>query len=185
MKLRLNLLPANKANKIKHNKILKFIILQEIMIIFITLLFFGLIEGIDLIAKVQLHSVQAEAIAGQSSKEQAEIKKYEGAFREVKNKLLIINKIQNKNINWITIFKKIAQASPEGVVFKSMSNDNYNILMNGVAMDRDKLVELKTNIEKDDCFSEADIPLNNIVLKNNIDFEINLKIEEKCLTLYE
>jgi Tfp pilus assembly protein PilN len=97
----------------------------------------------------------------------------------------VIDKIQKNNINWTPIFQEINISIPEGIIVKSISNEEYGISMAGVAENRDKLIDMKSKIEKNNCFEEISIPINNIVLKNNIDFKVDFNVSKNCLIKYE
>lgn len=55
----------------------------------------------------------------------------------------------------------------------------------GMAESRDALIRVKKSLEEDVCFEEVNVPLNDIVLKNDIDFQIKFKVNDNCLKDYE
>jgi Tfp pilus assembly protein PilN len=185
MKIRLNLLPKSRENKIKNKKILKFVILQEVMIIIITVLFFGVVKGIDTIANFQLDGVNQQISSNGTKGDYIEIKKYEDDLKEVKTKVDFINKIQKLNVNWVPALNKLAQLLPQEVTLNSLNGNGYSLTLKGIAKNRDILIKMKEDIQKDQCFKNVDIPLNNIVLREDIDFELTLNIDRKCLNNYE
>lgn len=185
MKIKLNLLPKSKEKKIKNKKILKFIVLQEIMIILITVLFFGVVKGIDAIANFQLDSVSQELSQNGKRGDYVEIKKYEDGLKEAKSKVGFIKQIQKFNINWVTFLNKLSVILPQEVTLNSISGNGYELLLKGVAKNRDALIKVKEEMQKDSCFKNIDIPLNNIVLREDIEFDLKFEIDEKCLNDYE
>lgn len=185
MKIKLNLLPKSRERKIKNRKILKFVILQEIMIIVITFLFFGVIKGINAVASFQLEGVNQEISQNDKRDDYVEIKKYEDGLRDVKNKVELIARIQKFDINWVILLEKLSAMLPSEVVIKSIDGNGYKLILKGVAKNRDALIKSKDEMQKDGCFKDVDVPLNNIVLRENIEFELKFEIDEKCLNKYE
>lgn len=185
MKVKLNLLPKIKEKKIKNNKILKFVVLQEIMIIVITLLFFVAIKGIDAIAKYQLSSINQQLTIKDSSGEYIEIKKYEESLKEAGVKVDFIKKVQRFNIDWVSVFNKLATLLPQEVTLTSIDGVGSGLVLEGVAKNRDILIKMKDDIQRDNCFENINIPLNNIVLRENIEFELSVDVNMKCLNSYE
>ena len=51
----------------------------------------------------------------------------------------------------------------------------------GLADTREDLIFLKEKLGEDGCFSDIDLPLSNLVDKNNIEFQIVFKIKSDCL----
>lgn len=185
MEIKLNLLPKDKEKKIRNKKLLKFLILQEVLIIFLTILFFGVIKGVNAIAILQTNSIEKELSSKGEKNDYIEIKKYENGLKEAKNEIDFIKKIQSRDIDWLAVLEKFPQLVPKDILFLSMEAQGYDLTIKGQSKDRDTLIEMKQNLEKDNCFNDVNIPLNDIVLRNNIDFEIKFNIDEKCLINYE
>lgn len=185
MKIILNLLPKSKEKKIKNKKILKFVILQEIMIIVITLLFFGAIKGVDAVAKFRLNSIEQDLAVKESDGNYQEIKKYENELKEAGVRVAFIKNIKNFNVDWVIIFNKLTKLLPQEVVLTSVSGTGLDLVVKGNAQSRDILIKMKEDIQADGCFQSVDIPLSDIVLRENIEFEMNLGVNMKCFNQYE
>lgn len=185
MKITLNLLPKNREKKIRNRKILNFIILQEIMIIFITLLFFGIIQGLDAVAKLRLMGVDQELSQNNERTDFIKIKEYEDNLRTIKSQVDFVKRVQNSNVNFVPMLSKLAEILPREISVTSITGEGYVVDLVGTAKNRDTLIEMKQNMEKDGCFKDIVIPLNNIVLREDIDFELSFSIEEKCIINYE
>jgi hypothetical protein len=50
-----------------------------------------------------------------------------------------------------------------------------------MANNRDNLIQFKDNLEKESCFSEINLPLSNLVEKENVEFQIDFNIKKDCL----
>lgn len=185
MKVKLNLLPKSREKKIRNRKILKFIILQEVMIIFITIFFFALVQGVNKVSTFQLDELNQKIAISNSRDDYLEIRKYEDDIRLGKERVSFINLLQKNEFNWLVVFEKFSNILTPDIILSSVNIDGYLVTIDGVAKNRDALVGVKNGFEKDDCFRDINIPLNDIVLKNDIDFELKLNVNEKCIKNYE
>jgi len=185
MKIELNLLPKSREKKNRNKKVLRFIIVQEIMIVLITLMFWGVIRSIDAVAGFRLEEEENQIDVGGNSDKYAEMKKYENKLREVKDKMDFVNNLQQNEINWLVVLEKIPGIISENITLTSIKNDGFEFDIKGKASNRDTLIEMKNAVEKENCFSDVEIPLNDMVLKNDIDFELKFNAKEECLKNYE
>lgn len=185
MKITLNLLPKKRRKKIENRKILKLFIWQEGMLIFAVIILLGVMVGVNEVVKIRLKSLGDQIAINSQKGNYAEIKKYEDALDEVKSDMIVIDKVQKNNINWIPIFKEINDIIPDGIVINSISNEEYKIIMMGTADSRDQLINMKSEMENTQCFEEIAVPINDIVLKNDIDFKLDFKVNKDCLIEYE
>jgi len=181
MKIKLNLLPKSREKKIKNKKILKFVILQEIMIIIVTFCFYSLILGVRNVADLRLNEAEQEITSVSNSDDYVKIKKYEESIKFTKTRIDVISKIQKNNVNWINMLNKVSEILPVTITLSSIKNSGYTFTVAGEARNRDALVQMKEGFERDSCFNNVDIPLNDIVLKNNIDFELKFDVNKDCL----
>ncbi|MEF3692193.1 MAG: hypothetical protein V3574_04045 [Candidatus Moraniibacteriota bacterium] len=185
MKVKLNLLPKSKEKKLKSKKILQFLIWQEIMIIAATVFFFGLIKGVERVADLRLSQVNQEISSSGRQEEYKKIREYENNIRSSVEMINLIDSVQKSEIDWIGTFVKFPDIFAEGIIIDSIKGDGYRVTVGGMAESRDALIQIKKSMEEDDCFEEVNIPLNDIVLKKDIDFQIKFKVNDKCLKVYE
>lgn len=185
MKIKLNLLPKSREKKIRNKKILKFIILQEVMIMIVTICLFGLILGVKNVAKIRLGEAEQQISSVSNSGDYVKIKKYEDSIKLTKARTDVISKIQKNNVNWISVMSQLSEILPPTITLKSLKNVGYSFIVSGEAESRDALVQMKQGFEGNKCFSDIDIPLNDIVLKSNIEFELKFNVNKECLKLYE
>ena len=185
MNITLNLLPKNRKKKIKNRKILKLFVWQEGMLIFSVIFLFGITIGISKIIDVRMDLADTQISVDSSEGNYAEIKKYEEALGKTKLDMKIIDRIQKNNINWVPVFREINKNIPEGVSISSILNKEYKISMTGIAESREQLIRMKSQMEGNECFKEVAIPINDIVLKNDIDFKVDFKVGKNCLIKYE
>ncbi|MBU4347569.1 PilN domain-containing protein [Patescibacteria group bacterium] len=97
-----------------------------------------------------------------------------GKIRDINNSLNFVSEIQSDFIFWSNLIKDAAYRVPDGVSLSSINidRDKKTIQIKGTAKLRDDLLQFKKNIEKSLIYQNVDLPLQNILQKENINFEI-------------
>lgn len=180
MEIYLNLLPKEKKDAIKRKKLTKLIIGQELVIVLVALLFITVLFSVNLILSFQREAVLSESL-GAEDERYVKMEKYEKLFEATNQKVIFINSLQKKHLYWSNLFLKFNDVVPDGILINEIANDNYKILVFGKADTRDILLAFKDKIGNNDCFENVNIPLSNIVVKKDIDFQIDFNIKKSCL----
>src|SRR3989344_4822341 len=95
--------------------------------------------------------------------------------------LSAVEKIQKEYISWTDFLISFNQLIPDNVSLYTLNinknnKDGIKIYITGIAKTRDDLLKLKDNLEKNEMFSEVAIPLENLLKKNDISFNIKSNI---------
>lgn len=181
MEIKLNLLPPYREEEIKKNKHFRLIVRLELIMFLFVLISFVFLFGLSYILDLNLEIVSRETEFSQDKKQLDDIKKYDEKFSQTNLELEKISKIKKDQLYWSNLFYKINQLIPQGVSMQDISTKDYSVFLIGKAEKREDLVAFKENLEKDNCFSLVNLPLSGLVSKNNIDFQIDLSINENCL----
>ncbi len=111
--------------------------------------------------------------------------KYANIFnKDVKEFNLYINnleKIQEKNINWTQFIIKLLGLIPKEINLYSLDIQTEKILMTGFAENRESLKKFQDNLNNSGLFSNVEIPLNDLIKKENINFSIKAEINTNQL----
>ena len=104
---------------------------------------------------------------------------YNKTVKDINNQLNYVAEIQTNDIRWSKLIALLGQSTnPSMKIYQlDISKDSKLIKINGFSRTRDALLKFKDNLEKSNYFSQIDFPLQNILQKENINFEINLKFE--------
>jgi len=155
-------------------------LVKEIIVIFVISLvvIVGFLQLTQIILNNKLDNVTADT---KTLKQQTEEEKSVDLGKTVKefNKLLKnIDGIQAEYTFWSEILIKTASFVPSGVRLSSFTINrvNSNFKITGRANFRDDLLNLKRNLEESDHFIEIQSPISNILLRENINFELSGKI---------
>jgi len=180
MRIKLNLIPEQKKEEINQANLFRLVLKWQVELFGIIVIFTTMLLSINYILKFTLTSdVQAEA--AKSETQYGEIEKYDSEIKEVNTKTSQIEKIQEGQLDWFNFFKKINDQFSSNIEIEKIATLNYQVLLSGKANSRDDLISFKENMEKESCFSDVNLPLSNLVERNNVEFQIDFKIKKECL----
>lgn len=181
MKIGINLLPFNKKKEIKMAERFRAILGWEAIIIFVVVLFLGFSFGVDYLLSLDLQLASDDRINKSNVEQYKTIRYYESKFSEINSKISKISNIVGGQIYWLNLFSKLEDALPDNVEIGGMSTNNFSVHFTGKAKTRDDLLLFKNNLEKEVCFENINLPLSDLVSKENIIFQIDLEIREDCI----
>jgi len=180
MKIKLNLIPPYQREEIAQNEQIKSIVRWEAEITGIIIVFFAMLISLNYVLRLNL--MVASSSVGVSNREQyAKIEGYDAEIKDVNALLASDDKIQQGQFYWTKILVKLSNAYVKGVSIDQLATKNYTLYLVGMADNRDNLLKLKSNFENDGCFSSIDLPLSDLVSKENINFQMDLNIKTECL----
>jgi len=178
--LALNLLSPAKKQEIRLTHL--YIMIKNLIIII--LLFTILVAIILLLTKMTLQN-HFSKIVGQNTL----TTKYGNIFnKDIKTfnqRLSTVSKIQDEYIIWTNFLAKFTQIIPDDVIIYRLEIDgskDARIKISGMAKTRTRLLQLKDNLENNDLFSGAVVPLESLLKKENIDFNIEALINLDKIT---
>lgn len=181
MKILINLLPEDKKNEIKRRKRLRVIIWQELLILFILLIFVGIVICTNFILKVQVSSLDEINAFEQSHPSYRELQSYEDEFKQVNSKISLLYSIRKNNLHWLNTLYALDSIVPKEILLTDLITKDYRMSIAGIATTRDELLKFKETINNSDCFKDAEVPLSNLVYKENVNFQIDFNIADDCL----
>jgi Tfp pilus assembly protein PilN len=181
MKISLDLLPQNKKAEIRRDKLFREILKEELMFVFPLLVLIAILGNIYYLLTIQ-KSINNNAYEFQQGQGQyKELNKYDKEFKKINETDNFLIRIQSGHLRWANILNRLGQAIPGEVMIDSLANKNFNVYLVGNAKTRDDLLEFKSNLEKDSCFQNVNVPLSNLVVKDNVDFQMDFSVTQACL----
>ncbi|MFC1609152.1 PilN domain-containing protein [Patescibacteria group bacterium] len=185
MKLLVNLIPEKRKRDVRRRKTFRFVVWQEILFVFALLVFLSILFSVNFILKMELSNTQKIGSDYMNRSEFAEVKKYEEGFGDINNEISLVRSIQKNDFYWTNFFYELSSMTPEGVVVDSLSTSKTKVVLDGKSKTRDNLIVFKDKLEQSSCFHSVNVPLSDIVIKEDIDFEMTLFINKDCLKLKE
>lgn len=171
--LTLNLVSEEQKKEIKLRHIYGFIKKINLALIVIAVT----VAIILLVAKIILQSKFNEIVA-QTTLVTKNNQGYNSKVREINGKLNFVAKIQDDFIPWSNLIEDLSAITPAEVklYYLKLNSDEQTIKIKGKAGLRQDLLDFKASLEASPDFKEINFPIKNILEKENIDFEINGKL---------
>ncbi|MCK5211677.1 hypothetical protein KAJ89_03175 [Candidatus Parcubacteria bacterium] len=100
---------------------------------------------------------------------------YSAQVRQLNSALANIESIQSEYTNWSYLFEFLHQLSNKNININNINvnKKNAEISLSGIATTRDSLLQLKEKLEESNYFTKINLPIKNLLEKENINFEIN------------
>ena len=181
MKIYLDLLPGERRKRLIRKRNFRVIMEQEFLLFFPVAVFAIILANLYLLLKIQNENI---AFSGEQQSSQAkyqELNEYENEIIRANKDVENIRKIQKEHLSWSGVFSEFEKIVPQGIKVEEISTKDYKIFVIGKAEERENLVKLKEGLEGSNCFSEANMPLSNLVSKENIEFQLDFSVSRECL----
>jgi len=103
---------------------------------------------------------------------------YNNKVREINDKLGFVDKIQADFIPWSKLIADLSLKKPADVSFSylKLNGEEKTIVIRGNAKLRSSLLEFKSRLESSNDFKDINFPIKNLLEKENVNFEINAKL---------
>lgn len=176
-----NLIPPGRKVEIAKIRRLKLILRIELMVFIILSVFFLVLLSFNYVLKLDLGVVFADPNLAQNRQRYDRIVKYNEDFSRLNLQTGETLNMENDQLYWSKLLSLLSEKEISGIEITSLSTKDYNILIGGKADARDDLIAYKEKLDQEECFSGVDLPLSNLVLPKDIDFQISFKIKEDCL----
>lgn len=175
----LNLIPPTKKQELRLAQVFKTVKNLIILILFLTI--FAAI--ILLITKIALENNFNKVV-----EESTLTTKYANIFnkdvKEFNQYLSAVDKIQKDHISWPQFLINFTKLIPQNINIYSININDDKILITGQAKNRDDLLLFKNNLENSDLFAGVTIPLEDLLKKDNVDFNLKADIKLDKLKNY-
>jgi len=175
--IKLNLISAQLKNKIELKRLYAFIKKMNYSFLILTMLVTVILLSAKIILQYKFdQTVAATSLVTKSGRS------YSTKVREINQKINFITQIQKEFINWSRVITDLAKQTTNDIVLYSIkiNGESSDLAIRGHANQRDDLLNLKSSLEADKILGPIELPLENILLKEDINFEIKtkLKLEE-------
>ncbi len=173
--LKLNIIPIQLKKEIKNAKVFE---LLRRMVFFV--ISFVLIYAAIFISSNQiLHRYAKDTFSNQESigKNSTEyIEKVKNINEQIDN----VAKVQKEFVPFSDFVLEITEKINPGIKINQLTIDKEtnNFILSGTADSRDSLLKLKSDLEALGYFYELNLPINNLLKKDDINFSISAKISK-------
>lgn len=169
----INLLSPNQKMELKIKRV--YVAIKELIIL--VLLFTLIIAIMLLVSKYILDNslaklIEKNALAIQENREVV------NKINMLNDKVDTIDKIQKDFKKWSEFFVILTNLTPNNISYDliKVKYEDASIEIRGLAKNRDDLTKLKDNLTNSNIFENVNLPLKNLLAKENNDFTITAKI---------
>jgi len=181
MKINLDLLPQNKKNEIRKEKLFRAILRKDFLFLFPWLVLILLLAGVYYLLGIQRREELASYEFAKGQNQYQQLNKYDDDFKKINEAANLLLELQGGHLHWSYVLTCLSADVPAEIKIDSLATKNFNVYLIGKAKSRDGLLEFKSNLEKDDCFEGVNVPLSNLVVKEDVDFQMDFLVKETCL----
>jgi hypothetical protein len=135
----------------------------------------GMLWGMDFYKK-SLESQEENA-----NVERTQFQEYQSLFEETTKKTKRIQAMLSGQYMYSKSVDDIHNRKSENIFFTGMLFQDTYIKLEGVARLREDAIVFQERLEENECYTSVEIPIEDLVKKENIQFSVYLKVKEKCL----
>lgn len=171
--LELNIIPSELKKEIKIKELIKSIDLIVYIITFSIIFYEIVLFGSQLFLQNYLSE-----ISSQNTIVTRNTDNYSKQVKDINKQISCIDTIQKENIKWSSLLSTLLNSIPEDIKLRSalLNKKDDSLFISGVAGTRDSLISLRKYFENSNNFNLISFPVQNLVEKRNINFEVSLKI---------
>lgn len=181
MKIYLDLLPEQRKQELKRKKTYRKILHEEVLFSLPIIVLIIILANVYYVLTVQRDAHVAAYSMEKTQDKYKQLDNYEQKFKEINAVSQDLVKIQSGHLHWTVLLSELSGATPDGVYMTDLSTKDYDVFLVGKARTREALLDFKNRLEKSECFQKVDVPLSNLVMKEDVDFQIDLTLKEDCL----
>lgn len=181
MEIRINLIPPYRKEKIAQTKRWRLVLRVEAVISLILGLFLLFLFGLGSFLDISLKAVSNFQDSSSEKVQYEKVNKMDRDFDLVNSQIGDILAIKEDQMYWSRLLIEMSASIIPGIEIGEIASKNFNIILTGKSDSRDDLIKFKEKLESNGCFSDVNLPLSNLVSKENIDFQIDFKIKDECL----
>ncbi len=175
--IKLNLLPPQEKENLKHERISRWIVFYGVSILGILIIFTALLGAILLYINIQLQAQNKEFSSLQTSLKGTDLKLQQDEIAVFNQELRTITRLQNGQEKYSYFLASLAGLIPAGVRLDTLSGDkNDQIILYGNAQTRNQVIALRDALAQSKLFSDVESPLSNLVKQTDINFYFKFKI---------
>ena len=172
--LKLNILPESFKKEVRLFSIYN--VFRNIILLFV---FLTATVGIISLLGDAVLQVYIDNCGSSRTMIQSNFQNLNARVKEAESKIDYIVSIQENAINWSKLIKDIMVKTNDNIVFSriDINREKYQLDLFGHAETRSDLIRLKEEFENSDNYLTIDFPIQNILEKNDIDFDMLMTID--------
>lgn len=181
MKIYLDLLPESRKERMRRRKKIKSIIKQEFLFFLPVAVSLAVLISISIILNINLEGMSSVYNSTSKQGNYQSLESYKEDFSRINNEIKYIIEYNDNHIRWSSLLGYLSESIPETIKITSLSTKDYRVFISGTAASREGLIELQEKFSGSECFSDVNIPLSNLVSRENVVFQMDMEANSDCL----
>lgn len=170
----LNLLPKNKKLELGLTQL--YITIKNVIILILVITILVAISLLITKAALQNHFT---TVVNQSTLTTQYATSFSQGVKSFNQKMMAVEKVQADYIAWTEFLIIFYELIPEEIAIFTLDVNSSKIHITGIAQTRENLLLLKSNFEQSTLFKSIDVPLNDLLKKENLDFNLRADVNIK------
>ncbi len=182
MRVSLNLLPEEKKEIVRRKRFDRVLFRQAFLLFSVVVFHLVVLGSVFFILHDNRLLVEDNGL--QYAANQTEFKDltlYESKFSQANAIADQANAFQRSRPDWAGFLLRIDRLVPPHIALSSLATKEYRCFVSGTAETRDDFLLLEDALKKDDCLFDFQIPVSNLFLEKNVDFQVDFTVKESCL----
>lgn len=177
----LNLLPEEQRKELLRVRRFWIVVRQSIYASAVFLFFIVILVSIDVLLAIELKTLQDVGAQQQSQKSYQELQRYEEKFQSINAQTSYRLKLEKNHLFWSHVFAILDNVVPHGITLAGFSTTDNAVTITGIAQQRDTLLAFKEQLSAQECLRNVDIPLADLVVREDVQFHMTFTVGEECL----
>jgi Tfp pilus assembly protein PilN len=184
MKISLNILPDTRKAELARRKVA----FRFGMVIATVVVLAGIFNVFLISVLWSMHRYEASFLAGERKLNQEQIDElnaFDALFLEHNQKMQITQKIATDQRRYGEVLDVLSKIIPQSIVVERITFSKESAVVRGIADTRDDAIRFRESIEQEECLRSPDVPIENLVQREHLAFELSFLIDENCFTSWE
>jgi Tfp pilus assembly protein PilN len=181
MRITINLLSPERKAFVRRQRWFSFVVRQCVWLLVFTGIIYGVFFGMHWALNEQVQNLRTAEGVRREAETAKRLAGYQSEIQKANQTLNQVTTLETQHIYWSSLLQKIGVLLPEGVVLNSLNNKDYHIFLAGVAKNRDLLTVFRDSLVAESCFTDVQLPLSNLFVQENIDFQMDFILKKSCL----
>lgn len=181
MEIKINLIPPYRKEEITKAKRFSLVIRMGLAILAVFILFFSFLFGLYKALEINLSVVSNSQKPGMEISKYEKIREFDEEFEKINSETDQVRMISSDQLYWSDLFVILSSSIISGIEVTDLATNDYSVSLVGKAKDRDDLIAFKDKLSAEECFSNVNLPLSNLVSKENVAFQMDFNVKEECL----
>jgi|GEM_PF-6706398 len=179
MRIYLNILPEEKKEKMRLQKVTFRLVIQTIA--FFAILCFFLLTLIAILWGMHLQKETLAVREEEGNKVSYEkLREYDNLFTKTNRNVALYTNMLEKQDHYTHILDKVASHRSEKIFIDKIVFSGKNIELSGRASQREDILYLEDALKEDTCFFDVEVPLESLVQKENVSYTMTFLFTEDC-----